>query len=235
MKLSWENMTLGQYQTLIKEAEELTEDRIWEIMVGKNKKDLTLKEISEIEIGDINLPQNPIIQKFFYLDGVLHGPIDPAQMSFGEYIDLLGKADNLGDNLISALTIMFRPVKKISRWNKLKLWATTVLFKSKSAKAITFQDLIKSQLIPYDSDECKSREEAFKGISAQYGGWAILFFTLTLTNLYRDFLSYSLEQKLIQLQDSRELQKKTLAGGDGSPTSGRSATKTSPKSKKSSK
>lgn len=225
--IHWKDMTVAQFQKFGLLGDKATEDDLIEIFYGRSKRDMTLEEISSIELQELTPPDYPRLPLFFYMKGKLYARFDAQNMTFGEYIDLMDFAKDPLTNLTEFMSVAFRPVESISLWNKLKLKLTLYLFKSGRAKqvdqAIQLQDLVKYKIQPYNSAKSLMAAKDFEELPAYLAQYTLSFFFLTsqvlLANTHKSFLT-NLMTQITKTSPAKELQRKTSADGDGGGTPG---------------
>lgn len=220
------HITAEQYRKLISHGENLTEDHLYEILLGKSKLKLTMKEIEDISFDDFKMPVNAVWCDLIYHEGILYGRKLPDEFTFGEYLDLTEMAKNLELNLISLLTLLWRPVTKISYWNRTKAYLAYKFLVSKWPKSrkLGFKILsgIEYEIEEYDAIKCIKREDTFKSLPAEVASYTTTFFLITSQQLLIGSLrslQENLDQTLSQLS-SRVSSEKISADGDSTPTSG---------------
>jgi hypothetical protein len=225
--IHWKDMTVAQFQKLGLLGDKVSEDDLIEVFYGRAKRDMTLDEISSIELQELTPPDFPRLPLFFYMKGKLYGRFDSQNMTFGEYIDLMDFAKDPLTNLTEFMSIAFRPVESITLWNKIKLKMAMMLFKHGGEKqvdyAIQLQDLVKYKIQPYNVGLNLMQAKEFEQLPAYLAQYTLSFFFLTsqvlLTNTHKSFLN-NLMTQIAKTSPAKELQKKTSADGDGGDTPG---------------
>lgn len=219
-------ITAEQYSKIIAHGENLTEEHLFVILVGKPKSKLTVKEIGDIDFSDFIMPKDVIWCDLVYHKGVLYGRKQPDEFTFGEYLDLLEQAKDLSANLVSIMTILWRPVTKISFWNRTKAYLAYkfLISKFQATRKIGFKLLANVQYEIEDYDPIRSirREEDFKTLPGSIAAYTSTFFLITSQQLLigsLKSLKENLDQTISQL-NSRVSSEKISADGDSTPTSG---------------
>lgn len=120
------NITTTNYLRLMKTLNDNPETKTEELfdIIGLDIRELTLKEIDikSKELVDF-ITNKPVIDyRFFIYKGVLYGfQNNLDKLNMGQFIDLETFKTNVWDNMGNILKVFYRPVKKVSFWNKVKI------------------------------------------------------------------------------------------------------------------
>lgn len=213
-----------QYRLLSKLGDEPKEDDVIRILFGKSKNQMTLSEINKLDFSKFKMPEATLFPNLIKHKGVLYGKQDLQEMTFGFYVDLLEQAKNIDDNLIALMTLLWRPITKVSYWNRTKafiahkLLTTSVqVFRKWGLKLLAN---VKYEIEDYDPLKCSLREKDFQTMDGSIAAYTINFFLLTSQRLVIDSLR-SLKEDLKKKGEAlQESLKRISADGAGSPTSG---------------
>ena len=146
---------------------------------------------------------------------------EKGQMTMKE-IDGLDK--DIQQNLILIMAMLWRPVAKISYWNRIKAHTASKMLKSKFKKAqvagFKLLSAVKYEIIPYNVMETLKRTGTFETVPGSYAVYTTNFFLLTSNRLMADSLR-SLKRQLETAQlELTESLRKISQDGDGILTSG---------------
>ena len=222
--MSMKEITAEQYRKLSVYWEDITEDILIRILLGKEKGEMTLKEIDEIDFTGFKMPTANLIPDLVYHDGVLYGKQNMEELTFGLYIDLMAQLEDIQKNLIKIMTMLWRPVAKISYANRVKAYLISKMLQSKSErlKTYAFRMLanLKFKIQDYDVVESFDRVKSFETLPASYAVYTTTFFLLTSNRLAEHSLK-SLKEHLQTTQlELTESLKSLFQDGDGIPTFG---------------
>jgi len=196
------NVTAEQYRKIISKGEDLREEDLYEIFLGKTKNSMTLKEINEISFVNFKLPEEIIWCDLVVHNKVLYGRRHPADFTFGEYLDLVEFAKDIPTNLINIMTILWRPVTKISFYNRTKAYLSYkfLISKFKWARVLGFKLLanVKYEIEDYNSLQSMKREDEFQTLPAEIAVYTTTFFLITSQQLLIDSLK-SLKGEMDQI------------------------------------
>jgi len=219
-----QEITAEQYRLLSGIEGEPTEEQLIKILFGKPKGQMTLKEIQSLDFSGFKMPQPDIYTDLILHDGVLYGKQNMQELTFGLYIDLLDQAKNIQENMILIMAMLWRPVTKISYWNRTKAFVASKLLNTKSLKlratGLKILSKVKYEILPYDVLECTRREDKFKSLPGSVAAYTTNFFLLTSNRLTVDSLrSLRKQLEMAQLELTESL-RKTSQDGAGIPISG---------------
>ena len=217
-------ITAEQYRLLSGLGEEPKEEDLIRILFGKPKSKMTIKEIKELDFTGFKMPEPEISPNLLLHNGVLYGRQNMSELTFGLYIDLVERAKDIQENLILIMTMLWRPVTKITYWNRTKAYVASKMLQSKwgklRTKGLKLLNKVQYTIEDYDVMTCYNREDDFKTMDGSVAAYTTTFFLTTSQVLTIDSLrslKKDLEEKAQVLQESL---KKISADGDGSPTSG---------------
>jgi len=178
MKYNFQDLTVDQYQQFLVEAETLTSARVAEILTGKRKTQLTLKEVEAIELGELSPPDAVQWNKMIFIDGRAYGRADINSLSFGEFVDLLDYAKDVHKNLVEIVALLYRPIISFSYKDRVKIGISNYLSKKGLAKAtmVRLMDSVQYNLEEYDPIKCDLRHRIIKKFPAHTAHWAMTFF-----------------------------------------------------------
>lgn len=219
-----QEITAEQYRLMSIYGEDITEDKLIKILFNKEKGKMTMQEIDQLSFENFKMPEATLIPNLLKHKGVIYGKQDMEKMTFGFYADLLEQSKDIQQNLIRIMTMLWRPVAKISYWNRMKAHTASKMLKSrfKKVQVAGFKLLssLEYEIIPYDVMETLKRMEDFETVSGSYAVYTTNFFLLTSNRLTVDSLR-SLRRQLetVQLELTESL-KKISPDGDGILTSG---------------
>jgi hypothetical protein len=219
-----QEITAEQYRLMSIYGEDITEDKLIKILFNKEKGKMTMKEIDDLDFTNFKMPESTLIPNLLMHKGVMYGKQDMEKMTFGFYADLLEQSKDIQKNLILIMTMLWRPVAKISYWNRLKAHTASKLLKSKFKKAqvagFKLLSAVEYEIIPYDVMETLKRTENFETVPGSYAVYTTNFFLLTSNRLMVDSLR-SLKRQLETAQlELTESLRKISQDGAGTPTSG---------------
>jgi hypothetical protein len=219
-----QEITAEQYRLMSIYGEDITEDKLIKILFNKEKGQMTMKEIDDLDFTNFKMPESTLIPNLLMHKGVMYGKQDMEKMTFGFYADLLEQSKDIQKNLILIMTMLWRPVAKISYWNRLKAHTASKLLKSKFKKAqvagFKLLSAVEYEIIPYDVMETLKRTENFETVPGSYAVYTTNFFLLTSNRLMVDSLR-SLKRQLETAQlELTESLRKISQDGDGTLTSG---------------
>jgi hypothetical protein len=219
-----QEITAEQYRLMSIYGEDITEDKLIKILFNKEKGQMTLKEIDGLDFDTFKMPESTLIPNLLMHNGIMYGKQDMEKMTFGFYADLLEQSKDIQKNLILIMTMLWRPIAKISYWNRLKAHTASRLLKSKFKKAqvVGFKLLsaVEYEIIPYDVMETLKRTDNFETVPGSYAVYTTNFFLLTSNRLMADSLrSLKLQLETAQLELTESL-RKISQDGDGTLTSG---------------
>lgn len=187
-------ITTTQY---LKIMQHLTENKDVETeklfdLVGIDIRDLTIKEIEEKSKYLSELLMNkPIIDyRFLVYKGKLYG-FEPKldSLSFGQLIDLESLKIDIWNNMSNILKVFYRPVNKLSFWNKVK-----VLSYFKYGKKLPTK-------LNYSIEKYTGQEENFDLdlIPIELIQSFTFFFSIFYLELQKNILQSSLEEKVKEM------------------------------------
>ncbi len=217
-------ITAEQYSLLSAIEGEPTEEQLIKIFFGKPKGQMTLKEIQSLDFSGFKMPEADIYTDLILHEGVLYGKQDMQELTFGLYIDLLEQAKNIQANMILIIAMLWRPVTKISYWNRAKAFVANKLLSTKSLKlratGLKILSKVKYEILPYDVLECTRREDKFKSLPGSVAAYTATFFLITSQVLAAGSLrSLKSQLETTQLELTESL-RKISRDGDGTLTSG---------------
>ena len=217
-------ITAEQYRQLSALGESPSQEDLIRVLYGKPKGKMTLKEVGEIDFAQFRMPEATVLPDLVLHEGVLYGKQDLSNMTFGLYIDLVEQAKDIQSNLILLMTMLWRPITKISYWNRAKAYLASKMLTSKSKwarlRGLRLLAGVKYEIKDYDVMDCFGREDLFKTLPGTLAAYTTTFFLTTSQVLVVDSLRSlraNLEQQKTALQESL---RKISQDGDGSPTSG---------------
>jgi hypothetical protein len=217
-------VTAEQYRLLSAIEGKPTEEELIKIFFGKPKGQMTLKEIQALDFSGFRMPTPDSYTDLILHEGVLYGKQEMQEMTFGLYADLIDQAKNIQENLILIMAMLWRPVTKITYWNRAKAYTAHKLIKTKSLKlraaGLRLLSGVKYEILPYDVMECTKREDLFKTLPGYVAAYTTTFFLITSQQLALDSLRSLKDRLESQRQALVESLQKISAGGDGSPTFG---------------
>jgi hypothetical protein len=178
MKYTFEDLTVGQYQQFLIEGDKLTPARAAEILTGKKKSQLTLKEIKTIRIESLNPPEKVTWNRLVLMGDTLYGRVDMNSLSFGEFVDLLDYAKDLNKNLVEVVALMYRPIVNLTFWNRVKLGIAQRLANRNAApkRMMKILESLQYELEEYDPVKCDLRHKVIKQMPAHTAHWTVSFF-----------------------------------------------------------
>jgi hypothetical protein len=202
MKYEFKDLNVGQYQKLLKLGDNPKAIDVVQILTGKNRSQLTLKEINEIEVGNLNPPESIELTDIIEHDGVYYGRINMHTLSFGEFIDLLDYAKDISGNLTEIVALMWRPIDSFTLKDRFKIKMAGLLIKKKKyKKGLNLLTGLNYKLEEYDTLKCDMRHKVIKSFPAATAHWAVSFF-LNLSQILRQD---SLKSLMIQAQQNQEM------------------------------
>jgi hypothetical protein len=217
-------ITAEQYRLLSALEGQPTEEQLIKIFFGKSKGNMTLKEIQALDFSGFKMPTPDVYTDLILHDGVLYGKQDMQELTFGLYIDLVDQAKNIQENLILIMAMLWRPVSKITYWNRTKAYIAHKLLNTKSLKlratGLKIMAKVKYEIIPYDVMECTRREDKFKSLPGSVAAYATTFFLITSQQLALNSLRSLKDNLENQRQALVESLQKISQDGAGTPTSG---------------
>ena len=218
-----------QYRQLSALGEQPTQEELIRVLYGKPKSKMTLKEVKELDFTDFKMPEAEGLTNIVLHNGVLYGKQDMSNLTFGLYIDLVEQAKNIQENMILIMTMLWRPITKISYWNRTKAYIASRMLTSKWSKmrlrGLSLLASVKYEIKDYEVMDCFNREDEFKTLPGSLAAYTTTFFLTTSQVLVLDSLrslKSNLEEQKTHLQESL---RKISQDGDGSPTSGSSPEK----------
>jgi hypothetical protein len=217
-------LTAEQYRRLMGLGESPKEEDLIFALYGKPKGKMTLKEIDALDFSEFKMPEGPINPDFFVHEGVLYGRQNMTELTFGLYVDLMEQAKDINKNLIALISMLWRPVTKISFWNRTKAYIASKLLLSKWGRMRVwgFKMLadVNYTIEDYDPMVCTKREKSLESAPGSVAAYTTNFFLTTSEVLLLNSLRSLKDQLENQQKDLVESLQKISAGGDGSPTSG---------------
>lgn len=222
-------ITAEQYRQLSGLGEEPSQEDLIRILYGKPKGKMTLKEVKELDFSEFKMPEIDVLPDLVIHEGVLYGKQDMSNLTFGLYIDLVERAKDLQENMILIMTMLWRPVTKVSYWNRIKAYLASKMLSSKSPwmrpRGLRLLAGVKYEIKDYDVMDCFGREDLFKTLPGSLAAYTTTFFLTTSQVLVVDSLrslKANLEEQKNHLQESL---RKISQDGDGSHMSGSSPEK----------
>lgn len=217
-------ITAEQYRQLSALTGEPTQEDLIRILYGKPKGKMTLKEVDELDFSDFKMPEISVLPNIVLHEGVLYGKQDMSNLTFGLYIDLVEQAKDIQQNMILLMTMLWRPITKISYWNRAKAYIASKMLSSKWIKmrprGLRLLASVNYEIKDYDVMDCFGREDLFKSLPGSLAAYTTTFFLTTSQVLVLDSLKSlksNLEEQKTHLQESL---RKISQDGDGSLTSG---------------
>lgn len=224
-----QEITAEQYRQLTELQDGPTTEDLIRILYGKSKNKMTLQEVREVDFSNFEIPKTEIYPNIIEHNGVLYGKQDLGKMTFGLYIDLIEQAKDIQKNLILIMTMLWRPVTKISYWNRAKAYLASKMLTSRWSRTrlrgLRLLAGVKYEVKDYDVMDCFGREDEFKNLPGSLAAYTTTFFLTTSQVLTVDSLrslKKNLEDQRTLLQESLQ---KTSQDGVGIPTSGSSQEK----------
>ena len=222
-------ITAEQYRQLSALTGEPTQEDLIRILYGKPKGKMTLKEVDELDFSDFKMPEISVLPNIVLHEGVLYGKQDMSNLTFGLYIDLVEQAKDIQQNMILLMTMLWRPITKISYWNRTKAYLASRMLSSKWIKmrprGLRLLASVNYEIKDYDVMDCFGREDLFKTLPGSLAAYTTTFFLTTSQVLVLDSLrslKNNLEEQKTHLQESL---RKISQDGDGSHMSGSSPEK----------
>ena len=222
-------ITAEQYRQLSALTGEPTQEDLIRILYGKPKGKMTLKEVDELDFSDFKMPEVSVLPNIVLHEGVLYGKQDMSNLTFGLYIDLVEQAKDIQQNMILLMTMLWRPITKISYWNRTKAYLASRMLSSKWIKmrprGLRLLASVNYEIKDYDVMDCFGREDLFKTLPGSLAAYTTTFFLTTSQVLVVDSLrslKSNLEEQKKHLQESL---RKISQDGDGSHMSGSSPEK----------
>lgn len=207
VKYEFKDLTVGQYQKLLKLGQEPKAADVIQILTGKTRSQLTLAEINSVEIGNLNPPETVEMTDIIYHDGVYYGRVNMNTLSFGEFVDLLDYGKNIQDNLLEIVALMWRPIESFPLKDRFKIRMSGFLMKRKKwKKGLQLLTQLNYKLEEYDTLKCDMRHKTIKAFPAATAHWAVSFFL----NLYQTLKQDSLKSLMLQQQEMQKVLMKTL-------------------------
>ena len=207
MKTKFKDLTAEQYRLLLALGPEPQTSEIISILEGVAPSDLKVKDVekwSTVSFDDLIPQQEVPFVKTFVLDGVLYGQADMSELTMGEFTDLMEMGKDLQTNLISIMTILWRPVSDITSWNRAKIrFALALLKKStkrRTSLALKVLDTVKYEITPYNAMESDLRYKRFKSAPSEIAHFTTLFIVAFLQTLSIDSLNSTLEMMKTSLE-----------------------------------
>ena len=217
-------ITAEQYRQLSALTGEPTQEDLIRILYGKPKGKMTLKEVDELDFSDFKMPEVSVLPNIVLHEGVLYGKQDMSNLTFGLYIDLVEQAKDIQQNMILLMTMLWRPITKISYWNRTKAYLASRMLSSKWIKmrprGLRLLASVNYEIKDYDVMDCFGREDLFKTLPGSLAAYTTTFFLTTSQVLVVDSLrslKSNLEEQKKHLQESL---RKISQDGDGSHMSG---------------
>ena len=222
-------ITAEQYRQLSALTGEPTQEDLIRILYGKPKGKMTLKEVDELDFSDFKMPEISVLPNIVLHEGVLYGKQDMSNLTFGLYIDLVEQAKDIQQNMILLMTMLWRPITKISYWNRTKAYLASRMLSSKWIKmmprGLRLLASVNYEIKDYDVMDCFGREDLFKTLPGSLAAYTTTFFLTTSQVLVLDSLrslKSNLEEQKKHLQESL---RKISQDGVGSRMSGSSPEK----------
>ena len=222
-------ITAEQYRQLSALTGEPTQEDLIRILYGKPKGKMTLKEVDELDFSDFKMPEVSVLPNIVLHEGVLYGKQDMSNLTFGLYIDLVEQAKDIQQNMILLMTMLWRPITKISYWNRAKAYIASRMLTSKWIKmrprGLRLLASVNYEIKDYDVMDCFGREDLFKTLPGSLAAYTTTFFLTTSQVLVVDSLrslKNNLEEQKTHLQESL---RKISQDGVGSHMSGSSPEK----------
>ena len=177
MVYQFSNLTVGQYQRLIRLKENPKAHEVIEALTGKTKNQLTVKELESVKFGNLNPPENVDIANLVVHDGVAYGRVNMENLTYGEFVDLLEYGKDLNKHLVDVVALMWRPITKMDWKNEWKIkWGNALLKRGSVKRALKQFASIQYELEPYDPVKCDLRHKAIMEFPANTAHWAVTFF-----------------------------------------------------------
>lgn len=222
-------ITAEQYRQLSALTGEPTQEDLIRILYGKPKGKMTLKEVDELDFSDFKMPEISVLPNIVLHEGVLYGKQDMSNLTFGLYIDLVEQAKDIQQNMILLMTMLWRPITRISYWNRTKAYLASKMLSSKWIKmrprGLRLLASVNYEIRDYEVMDCFGREDLFKTLPGSLAAYTTTFFLTTSQVLVVDSLrslKNNLEEQKKHLQESL---RKISQDGDGSHMSGSSPEK----------
>lgn len=222
-------ITAEQYRQLSALTGEPTQEDLIRILYGKPKGKMTLKEVDELDFSDFKMPEISVLPNIVLHEGVLYGKQDMSNLTFGLYIDLVEQAKDIQQNMILLMTMLWRPITRISYWNRTKAYLASKMLSSKWIKVrprgLRLLASVNYEIRDYEVMDCFGREDLFKTLPGSLAAYTTTFFLTTSQVLVVDSLrslKNNLEEQKKHLQESL---RKISQDGDGSHMFGSSPEK----------
>lgn len=185
MKYEFKSLTAEQYCRLVTLGENPdTADVIW-ALTGKKKDNWKIKDLKKVRFGNLDPYLDPFSAKFFVVDGILYGFQDMGHLSFGLFTDIAEAGKDIQNNLLTMMSYLYRPVTKMSRWNRFKLRLIAEIgkransvFAVKTMYKIT--DSIQYEIEEYDPMKCDLRIKQIRQAPATAAHATASFFLIFL-------------------------------------------------------
>jgi hypothetical protein len=177
MTYNFEDLSVGQYQKLLQLGDDPKPIEVVEILTGKKRSELTVKETEEIQIGNITPPEAIAVDRFFFIDGVAYGRVDMETLSYGEFVDLLDYAKDMHKNLVDVVALMYRPItqfKGMASW-KIKM-ANELIKRGAERRGLKVLESVDYEIELYDPVKCDLRHKQIKQLPASAAHWCVTFF-----------------------------------------------------------
>ncbi len=206
MKYTFDGLTAEQYSRIVTIGENPgVEDLLWAV-TGTKKENIKIKDLKKVKFGNLDPYYDPITAKFFVVDGVLYGFQDMSNLSFGLFADFTELGKDIQSNLLGMMSYLYRPVTKMSRWNRFKLrliWEIGKKTSSVFGLKIMYKlaGSIKYEIEEYDPMKCDLRIKNIKKAPATSAHALACFFLILLRESRLSSLK-SMKENLQEIQQT---------------------------------
>jgi hypothetical protein len=177
MVYQFSNLTVGQYQRLIRLKENPKAHEVIEALTGKSKNQLTVKELESVKFGNLNPPETVDLANIVVHDGVPYGRVNMENLTYGEFVDLLEYGKDLNKHLVDVVALMWRPITEMDWKNEWRIkWGNMLLKRGSVKRAMKQFASIQYELEPYDPVKCDLRHKVIQEFPANTAHWAVTFF-----------------------------------------------------------
>jgi hypothetical protein len=177
----YKDLTAEQYRRLITLPEDYQAIDIIAALELTHPDKLPIQTIKAYKTQDLspsllpsstNHPHLPLI----FHNGTLYGQVPMDTLTFGEFIDISEMGKDVQANLISLMTILWRPITKITLLNKAKITLALMLFrKGLHSWAHRILNTTKYLTEEYDALKADTRHKEYKTFPAPIAHQTLVF------------------------------------------------------------